>query len=1764
VGNFKQLACRVGAAVVLACVCSRALAIEVYQEYRKRIESAQNLTALKSDLFGESVSLYNGKTDFTVTDIDLPGNNSLPVRLQRRFSVELHLTGTAATFNSNIEGAGGWDVDVPYISGIFAPVSGWADTRCSVSMFPAVNGNFSVNEIWQGNTIHIPGGGDRTMLAREPGTPAPTDGIIRKWTTSQRDAIDCIPMKSGLTGEGFRVTTTQGVRYYFDIAATRYAGQIEKRVSPILPARTAGRTRVYLLVSKVEDRFGNTVEYQYDGEGHPTRIWSSDGREINAVYNGSYIASASTSGRTWTYEYTSVEDKIRLSRVVLPDNSNWRYSYSSALSPYFIPWDGNSTDDCAEQAPEVPADFTLTAEHPSGAVGTFVFANSRHYRSGIHMSQCVRRVGQADWGGTVYYELTMPNFFDVMSLYSKTISGPGIPQPITWGYSYGGGYQPLWGSRATGATYPCDSCPTEKPVVVTNPDGTMTQYRYGFLYALNEGRLLGSSVLDSAGVAVRTESTRYMTTAETAGQPFAPLYGIIYNGDDPSTAQVRPAMGTTVVQDGTTYSSTVNSFDGFGRPHSVTRSGPSYSSTDVTEYHDDQNRWVVEQVAKVTNTNTGKVVSETNYDGMSLPYQLWSFGKLQQTITYYADGTAATVKDGGDNTTTLASWKRGIPRSIGYADGTGQSAVVDDRGWIESITDENGSKTGYHYDDMGRITAITYPENDGVAWNSTIQAFEQMSGSEYGIAAGHWRQTIATGDARKEVHFDALWRPVLSREYGYGQEAQTERFQRLAYDHDGRTTFASYAGSSASLSTGTWTAYDALGRVSSTSADSELGLLTTLIRYASGNRASVTDPRGQNTTTTFFALDQPVSDQAVHIEHPEGAYTDIERDVFAKPISIARHNSDNTEKVVRSYAYDDNELLCKVLEPETGATVTDYDAAGNVAWTAAGLALPERRCGFDRDAARNSGRRVDRAYDARNRLRTLTFPDSDGNQSWLYTNDGKPANVTTWNDKGASQVINEYSYYKRGLLREERVQQTGEGVWTLGYQYDPNGALSAQVYPSGLLVAYSPNALGQATRAGSYATGVAYWPSGGMRTFAYGNGIVHSMMQNDRQLPSHVVDGEVLDDTYSYDANANVTQITDAVTPSYSRSMEYDGLNRLTKARSTAFGGTDGTYNYTYDTLDNLRSVRLAGKRDHSYWYDPSNNRLQNVRNQSGGTIGAIFYDAQGNVSNKSMTGGYNQDFTFDYGNRLRVANDKEAYRYDAHGRRVKATAPGDAAIVSFYDQGGALRRQDNRREGKNYEYISLNGSLVARVTTVVAPVAPLLTVSPGFSATGAYTATWTSVDLAARYELGQENGTSSPTIVYSGSGTNKAFSGMAPGTYSYKVRACRDASEEHCSVWGAPAGVAVKFPPQGSPAPMNPSEAPGGDYVVTWGQADGADRYDLKESANGGAWVLVPHADPRSISFIDKPAGTYRYQVTACNETCAEPATGATATRVYYKPTGVPTINPVPSPAKWGTYTLDWTAIGDATSYLLEESRDWVSWKQFTPSINAQAFTNKPTGYYIYRVAACNGDGCNPSYSLPIVVFAQQPPGAVPLYVPGSSTSGDYTVSWGSHPDATYYLFDENAGSGWVRLSGENRTSYPFSNKPTGTYWYRVTPCNETDCKYPGTETTPIIVTRPPAQPVIASNDQFRITDSRGRVKVACSVRWTGVAHVDRYELWSYSNGNYYQKQYEGLATSVSTTYNDNSSQYCAPAHVVRACNVAGCTESVPAVQSVYNESGS
>ncbi|MCY7354816.1 MAG: hypothetical protein LH470_07035, partial [Lysobacter sp.] len=737
----------------------------------------------------------------------------------------------------------------------------------------------------------------------------------------------------------------------------------------------------------------------------------------------------------------------------------------------------------------------------------------------------------------------------------------------------------------------------------------------------------------------------------------------------------------------------------------------SFSKTETIEYHDNMASWVLGQVKR--STTNGIETSTTTYDAVTaLPMQTASFGKVQQMLTYNANGTVATVKDGNNNVATLSNWKRGIPQTIQFPGTTDQpsgatrSAVVNDQGWIDSVTDEAGYKTCYQYDLMGRMRLVTYPSEsqsgvcDASTWTPTIRAFAASTSAKYGLPVGHWQQIVTTGSGEQRTYYDALWRPVVTERYDNANPTATRSVSVSRYDADGQPVFQSYPMASLTdfnaVTQGARTYYDALNRVTRIEQDSEQGVLATTKVY-DGIRIYTTNPRNQQTIVGHRMYDQPSYDLPHGIIAPEDVVTEIYYDSLDKPYALRRTNGARSLSAWRYYDYDAYKQLCRVTEPETGATVMGYDGAGNLAWSASGLSAGTPCDGNNTAVA---ARKASRTYDARNRLKTLTFPDGLGNQTWTYTPDNMPVSITTHND-GGNQVVNGYSYNKRRLLTGESVVQPGWYSWSLGYVFDINGSLAGQSYPTGLYVDYAPNALGQPTRAGSYATNVSYHPNGGMAGFTYGNGLQHGMVQNARQLPASSVDtGGALNHLYQYDPNGNVTHIGDqAQGDNFSRWMYYDGLDRLTDAGSCSFGG-NCWHRFTYDALDNIKSWTLPGVKDYAnYNYEPGTNRLTLIQNTAGAGVVGIGYDVQGNVTNKN-----GKVYAFDFGNRLRQATGAsirgvDTYRYDGHGRRIETIkADGTLNLFQYSQAGQMLFGWKGPTQETTQEHVYLNGSLVATI----------------------------------------------------------------------------------------------------------------------------------------------------------------------------------------------------------------------------------------------------------------------------------------------------------------------------------------------------------------------------------------------------------------------------------------------------------------------------------
>lgn len=1296
--NDRGAACALSALLICSLAAPARSASFGYDEEFKRIGAEKSITTFGPDLLGDRVNLYDGTLSFLHTDVALPGNDALQV----------HVARTRGTGEGLLSGwhFGDWVLDIPRVHGVFAVGGmgawGWTvptgaipkNNRCTGFQAPPAARYqsgvlYDAKDYWGGTFLYVPGHGEQEIVKRSQwNTAQPVDGKAYPLVTAAGWQITCLNvLPNGAGDETFEAVSPEGVRYTFNHWMTMPGTDLgdgnatsEERAGmqrlaggaqpDLAPASLLHRSDIWLAPSKVTDRFGNWVQFNYNpvnGQQLLSMV-SKDGRSISFEYDPAdrtRIKRVIAAGRAWEYAYDHLG---RLTSVRLPDGSSWVIDIGnlSARLDYGV------MPTCEFAGAITPYDQTGTITHPSGATGVFTVRGVAHTRSKV-WRWCLGKWDNGMSKGALY-----PRYFGAPSLKTKTLTGPGLTG-LQWNYSYATG---------TASWQDCTSnCGGTKSVTVAGPEGRNTRHTFGTVWQANDGKVLKvEEGLDLAtNTALRTTDYTYSQWSDAGGQPYPQKVGYsIGPGSEHFKAEnLTPQRSRKITQQGVAFNWQVNAFDSFARPLSITRSStPGPNRTDTTIYADDFGKWLLGQVKSVIESTTGLTVESHDYDAAGNQIKSHSFGRLLETRGFNPDGTVSARYDALNRGTFFANYKAGVARTVSYPDGAVERAELDDRGLITSLTNGVGSTTSYGYDSMGRLASITPPGGDPVAYHPTLLAFEQVPALEAGLEPGHWRQTVSTGNARSVRYFDALWRPLLSVTWDTQDAANTSRAVQSRFDADGRKTFESYplrsiaAVSSAVL--GNATVYDSLGRVSKHFQDSELGVLTTRTDYLTGFRRSTTNPRGLVTTASFQTFDTPSEGAISTLSAPQAVSVVIARDIFGKPRSITRSGTGGAApSATRSYVYDAHQRLCKTVEPETGATIQAWDR-DVVKWRASGLGLTNPNTCDDTSVPAAS--MVSYGYDGRDRLKTTTYGDGSPGIVRSYELDGRPLQVSS----GGSTWT--YVHNHRRLLTSESLNFAGSN-YTTQWGIDAYGKVDSLSYPGnypgGGTVLYSPNALGEPRQVSGFASGITYHPNGAVAGYTLANGIVHSLTLNTRGLPRLNRDAGVLQDGYTYDANGNITAIADQQEGLSSRAMAYDGLDRLTAAN-----GIWGAGAYTYDALDNLRTS-VVGSRALTHNYDAANRLTSLMGSQSIG----FSYDANGNVRQRGAQG-----FVFDIGNRLTRATAKADYSYDGHGRRVWVRYADNSTRLQFYSQAGQLLYGHHSGQGIT-KYVYLGDKLIAEVT---------------------------------------------------------------------------------------------------------------------------------------------------------------------------------------------------------------------------------------------------------------------------------------------------------------------------------------------------------------------------------------------------------------------------------------------------------------------------------
>lgn len=261
----------------------------------------------------ESIDPFSGTLQQKYTDIVIPGNGGLDIRINRSYTSPQSDSGSVASSAYGV----GWTIHF----GRIVTTSSNADKLC-------IQGAWSVSTK-DNPSLELPDGGRELLVLRDISL-FPEMGANELITRSNWKA------KCGVGANGLVVTSPTGTVYTMN----EYAGV--SNGTSIEPS---------WFTSRIEDVNGNWIAISYitsaASSGHRMidEITSSDGRivKFNYIYPADDLAHLDTitahyqtaDAQTWKYNYISVDGwgAYQLIEVVRPDGNKWLYDYNPRTDP---------------------------------------------------------------------------------------------------------------------------------------------------------------------------------------------------------------------------------------------------------------------------------------------------------------------------------------------------------------------------------------------------------------------------------------------------------------------------------------------------------------------------------------------------------------------------------------------------------------------------------------------------------------------------------------------------------------------------------------------------------------------------------------------------------------------------------------------------------------------------------------------------------------------------------------------------------------------------------------------------------------------------------------------------------------------------------------------------------------------------------------------------------------------------------------------------------------------------------------------------------------------------------------------------------------------------------------------------------------------------------------------------------------------------------------------------------------------------------------
>ena len=627
------------------------------------------------------------------------------------------------------------------------------------------------------------------------------------------------------------------------------------------------------------------------------------------------------------------------------------------------------------------------------------------------------------------------------------------------------------------------------------------------------------------------------------------------------------------------------------------------------------------------------------------------------------------------------------------ADASTATYAYTTSGELKSTTDGRGNVWQTHYDGYGRVAETIDPldNRQTISYDSGGNPTEQKSFDDGGVLL-----------AQSGATFDALGRPVEEKQWLWQTAVGGDLPPEDPPGGAGILTTARAYDPGSNLVTVT----DPLGRVASFTYDGgerlkesldPAGNRTVLQRDSAGNvviaSAHEVGPGGTVQVSDLFEYD--ALGRQVAATDGAGNKTQLFVDARGNVIAevdpeghLTEHRYDGLDREIRTtrpggisldYSYDRSSRLVGLTDALGNATQWAYDALGRTT----SVTYPDGTAGhstYDANGNRTGiedprGVATTQTFDVANRLtaRSFVLPagvEGPSAESFIY--DG--LNRVTQATSGAITTDRAYDSLSR-LTSDETLGRT------VGFSYDAAGSLTRLGYPSGRVVAVTPDSLNRPGRvewdlgSGSKDQKAVYGYRGAglVATKSLGYQVAGAMtFDGARRLTGSsytgVSNGTIFGESIAWSPRSLKTAQLRTDLNGAGLGFTYDPAGRLTQAArvggeeassavSRSFAALPEHYGFSYDTAENL----LGKTSDRACETDQVSLPLDGSgRNRPGAVeTTALGWDAAGNLTAK---GG--RKLVYDANNRLTrvlAADDTELarYEYDAFGRRVREVVGG-------------------------------------------------------------------------------------------------------------------------------------------------------------------------------------------------------------------------------------------------------------------------------------------------------------------------------------------------------------------------------------------------------------------------------------------------------------------------------------------------------------------------